>query len=92
MLANILQDRISGDDILSLPLENTFGHGIQSLSISGNGQLISFYAGGMVQELEARNLSMPPYEATYAACISRGDHLDRNSDRSHEVHSAAREA
>lgn len=61
MAAEISGDRVRGGDIVSINRENTFGNGIQSISISGNGRLIAFYAGGVVEGLDVLNLEMPPY-------------------------------
>ena len=36
--------------------------GIHTLRMSGDGCLIAFYAGGVVEGLEVSNLEMPPYE------------------------------
>ena len=62
MCANITESRIRGDDILEIVPNGAFGHGIHGLSISGNGRVIAFYAGGVISNLEVENLQLPPYE------------------------------
>lgn len=62
MIADISGDTVSGGTILEIANENAFGHGIRNLRISGDGRLIAFYAGGVVEGLEVSNLEMPPYE------------------------------
>lgn len=63
MLAGIRDDGVSGGTVLEIKNENTFGYGIQSLKISGDGHHIAFYAGGVVEGLGVSNLEMPAYEA-----------------------------
>jgi Tol biopolymer transport system component len=44
-------------------VDHAFGEGIRSQRISGDGQTIAFYAGGVVRDLDVENLIMPPYES-----------------------------
>lgn len=61
-VADVEQGRVRGDSILSMTMENVHGYGIRAQSISGDGQLIAFYAGGVVEGLQVENLTMPPYD------------------------------
>jgi hypothetical protein len=63
LFAEITDEAIRGGTVLEIDAENTFGHGIKSLKISGNGQFITFYAGGQIDGLEVSNIEMPPYES-----------------------------
>jgi hypothetical protein len=58
----ITGDGVRGTGLLSIPIENVFGSRIFSQSISGNGEVIAFYAGGEIQHMRVRNIEMPPYE------------------------------
>jgi len=60
--ANITESAIRGGVVLDITKDGSSGNGIRGLSISGNGRMIAFYAGGIISGLEVENLRMPPYE------------------------------
>ena len=49
MIADIDRENVRGGSVLEITAESAFGHGIQSLMISGDGRHIAFYAGGIIE-------------------------------------------
>lgn len=64
MIAKITSDNVAGGTILEIQKQNHFGDGIHSVNMSGDGQHITFYAGGVLEGLVVSNMQMPPYETT----------------------------